>query len=581
MFPCTETEIAVPCHRSDVNEAAIPIRRSGSGTPLFMPHCGTGDVVYAFTVAPHITAKMPIYALPPIAADRPQLRTVEAMAARMVQMIRAVQSTGPYRLAGWCFAGTLAYEIAAQLIGDEETVEFVGLLGPDWSARETPECIPRTANEKLIDYFRTRTGTSNYVDIQAMLRELECHAETLDFDALLRKSEEPKLPVSFARLTSGQVRQFLDRLQMFRAAQMQYISRPIPIPIQIFAAQQDRCGDPRAPIGWAELLPENDFQVTPVGGNRYTMLTSPNVEALGQSISEAIRSAAPTVDIPEYVSLCTLQAGRLDTDHFFCVPGAGANVAAFVELAAVVDPSWEIAGFQPRGLDGTLVPFSTVCAAAKSCLRAIEETNLVGHIHLLGHSFGGWVAFEMAQQLADDRRDVSSLTLIDSATPDEDGIVREYNAAEIFAEWVDIFEQMLERPLYIPSSLINLRNETDQLELVHQHLVKAGVMPSRSRPEALRSSLRTFAAALRTRYKPQKVYHGPVHLLLADDVRLTREVNQQNHHVTAERWRQWAPNLNWACVSGNHVTVLRRPHVYALANLLHKHVDTAAKEVFR
>ena len=43
-------------------------------------------------------------------------------------MIRAVQPDGPYRLAGWSFGATLAYEIATQLIGDDASVEFLGSL---------------------------------------------------------------------------------------------------------------------------------------------------------------------------------------------------------------------------------------------------------------------------------------------------------------------------------------------------------------------------------------------------------------------------------------------------------------------
>ena len=41
--------------------------------------------------------------------------TVEQIAGRMVDLIRAVQECGPYRLAGHCFGGWVAFEIACQL----------------------------------------------------------------------------------------------------------------------------------------------------------------------------------------------------------------------------------------------------------------------------------------------------------------------------------------------------------------------------------------------------------------------------------------------------------------------------------
>jgi len=87
-----------------------------------------------------------------------------------------------------------------------------------------------------------------------------------------------------------------------------------------------------------------------------------------------------------------------------------------------------IYGLQPRGLEGELVPQSTVLAAAESYLRAINEIYPKGPIHLVGHSFGGWVAFEMAKLLVDAETKcvIASLTILDSEAPDDvDAVVRE------------------------------------------------------------------------------------------------------------------------------------------------------------
>ncbi|MEX5585754.1 thioesterase domain-containing protein, partial [Pseudomonas lurida] len=35
---------------------------------------------------------------------------------------------GPYRVAGWSFGGVLAYEVAMQLLGLDESVAFLGLI---------------------------------------------------------------------------------------------------------------------------------------------------------------------------------------------------------------------------------------------------------------------------------------------------------------------------------------------------------------------------------------------------------------------------------------------------------------------
>ena len=73
-----------------------------------MVHAGTDGLLYIPALTSYIDVEIPVYGLP---ASEAPLQTVEGMAARMVKMIRVVQPTGPYRVAGWSFGGTLAYEI--------------------------------------------------------------------------------------------------------------------------------------------------------------------------------------------------------------------------------------------------------------------------------------------------------------------------------------------------------------------------------------------------------------------------------------------------------------------------------------
>lgn len=102
----------------------------------------------------------------------------------------------------------------------------------------------------------------------------------------------------------------------------------------------------------------------------------------------------------------------------FCVPGAGTSVTSFVELTGCVDPSWPVHGLQPRGMDGSAVPHTTVAAAGEDDPRAVNQACPEGPVYLLGHSLGGWVAFEMALRLREAGRPVASLTILGSDVPD-------------------------------------------------------------------------------------------------------------------------------------------------------------------
>lgn len=98
-------------------------------------------------LAPHLDAAVAVYGLPALGLDSARAGLVERCAARMAESIRATQPQGPYRLAGWSFGGLLAYEIAAQLIGQQAVVECVVVLDAPTtlSGYLPPERIARPA----------------------------------------------------------------------------------------------------------------------------------------------------------------------------------------------------------------------------------------------------------------------------------------------------------------------------------------------------------------------------------------------------------------------------------------------------
>ncbi len=114
----------------------IAIRTEGSQRPLFLVEGAHG---YARAMAAHLNPDMPLYALG--AATMPG--SVEELAASHVRELRAVQPHGPYRLGGWGAGGTIAYEMAHQLVGADQQVQFLGLFDtpahhPDYARPPIP-----------------------------------------------------------------------------------------------------------------------------------------------------------------------------------------------------------------------------------------------------------------------------------------------------------------------------------------------------------------------------------------------------------------------------------------------------------
>jgi thioesterase domain-containing protein len=72
-----------------------------------------------------------LVAVPPHGADGGSVPgTIEAMAARHVDRLRALQPRGPYHVAGHCSAGVVAFEVARQLCAAGEAVETLVLVEP-------------------------------------------------------------------------------------------------------------------------------------------------------------------------------------------------------------------------------------------------------------------------------------------------------------------------------------------------------------------------------------------------------------------------------------------------------------------
>ncbi|HLL48139.1 MAG TPA: alpha/beta fold hydrolase, partial [Longimicrobiaceae bacterium] len=216
---------------------------------------------------------------------------------------------------------------------------------------------------------------------------------------------------------------------------------------------------------------------------------------------------------------------------------------------------------------------ATVEAAAGCYLRALREAHPAGPVHLLGHSFGGWVAFEMALRLHRAGRPVASLTLVDSEAPDG-GHGREYDDGEALLQLVEAFEQVAERALEIGPRSIESLNAAGRLKLLHERLAPLGLVPWRSEPEVLRGLLRTFAAGLRASYTPAGTFPGPLRLVLVDDPRLDLEGNRRQREEGVEAWKRWAPGLVHGHGPGSHFTVLKAPHVRGLAACLLDSVPT-------
>lgn len=88
--------------------------------------------------------------------------------------------------------------------------------------------------------------------------------------------------------------------------------------------------------------------------------------------------------------------------------------ASFSKLAQSIQTEHPIYGILAKGVDGLEEPFDRVEDMARSYVDALSELQPHGPYILIGYSFGGLVALEMAQLLSASERQVGLLVLVDA-----------------------------------------------------------------------------------------------------------------------------------------------------------------------
>jgi amino acid adenylation domain-containing protein len=147
-------------------------------------------------------------------------------------------------------------------------------------------------------------------------------------------------------------------------------------------------------------------------------------QALGQTLPLAMLFHAPTVEqlatvlrqdewSQHWLSLVPVQTAGAQPP-FFCIHGVGGNVVGFNRLGRHLAPDYPFYGLQSRGLDGKSPCLTSIEEMASLYISEMRGVQPHGPYFLGGFSFGGLVAYEIAQQLRSAGEEVGLLVLFDT-----------------------------------------------------------------------------------------------------------------------------------------------------------------------
>ncbi|BAY08430.1 alpha/beta fold hydrolase [Calothrix sp. NIES-2098] len=310
-----------------------------------------------------------------------------------------------------------------------------------------------------------------------------------------------------------------------------------------------------------------------------TLINAPTIEQLAQIVSSNSQSIQSS-----WSSLVALQP-KGDQPPFFCIHGLGGEVLIFRELAMKLGTDRPFYGLQPIGLDGKQPLHTRIEDMAAEYIQQIQTIQPQGPYFLGGYSFGGIVAFEMAQQLRSQGEEIALLAMFDSFVPGSDRrLPLIERIAEHYQNLVNIGPSYLWQRVGVWNNLLkenfhkgkyHLKHKSQRyLNLSQNYLRHVSQQLSQTDPHIEIINVNTQAS----REYSFPTYPGRVVLLRTED--------QNRFDATGIKFD---PLLGWGeivtgslemeNIPGSHFTLFNEPYVEVVAEKLQAWLNKAQSEV--
>lgn len=269
-------------------DAVFPLQIQGSLPPFFcLSPTLQGPYCYRH-LSKQLGSNQPFYVVRVLPKEGERVPTIEELAERAIQSIRATKPHGPYILAGYCFGGSIAFEAARQLTSMGEEVRMIVLF--DTAAPGYPKVVRehRRKWRQLRDVF---IGSS---DSRIGVREVLAHLDTTG--RMIKRKVLGKTERQIARYELAVLAppvETVDKWQL-RSAYM-YEVKPTDIPVAQFVAQHQAIStrildDPR--LAWRELC-SGDFHLHHVSGSHGTLLGEHGAPEIARLIAGLLENSRP------------------------------------------------------------------------------------------------------------------------------------------------------------------------------------------------------------------------------------------------------------------------------------------------
>ncbi|WP_169713522.1 non-ribosomal peptide synthetase [Paludifilum halophilum] len=266
------------------NDLLVCIRQGkGTEVPFVMVHPGGGGVLCYYHLAKALGEHQTVYGIQAMGyeSEDPPLTDISEMADLYVEQMRRKLPKGPYRLLGWSFGATMAYEMTRRLEKMGEKVQFLGLL----------DAHPIDSREKdSLSVIQNRDSLVAWAEKLGMDKnELEGLDRDQQLLKVLRQAQERQvLPLSADIST---VKRYLDIMMANRTAALNYVVKePIQTDLHLFLVNEVSQQDPVPLVDSSPWYKRTTGQVRKysIQGHHHNLVDPPHVQYLGELIRQVL-----------------------------------------------------------------------------------------------------------------------------------------------------------------------------------------------------------------------------------------------------------------------------------------------------
>jgi thioesterase domain-containing protein len=211
-------------------------------------------------------------------------------------------------------------------------------------------------------------------------------------------------------------------------------------------------------------------------------------------------------------------------------------------------PQFDVYALQAKGLDRHHLPHLSVEEMACSYIDEVRKLQPHGALRILGYSFGGVVALEMARQLAEKGEKVAFLGILDRAAPNN--------------EEIDSGRKGLSKAWDV---------RTTRLRFLARVAAARGLLSARLPVPFMKKIYKTALNTMNRNYSPRSAFSGSLAIFQTEELR-----SGGVDPVSEKGWgRLVRGTIKIYPAPGTHHTLLEEPHVQILAGILEKAIAEA------